>query len=379
MPPKKGSRPGPADPESEKRGQGQFPSKKRGQGQFPSEKRGQGQFLPEKRGQGQFPSEEPGQGEFSASEETIEVSQEATGARLDRFLAERYPARSRSALQKMIRKGLVRLDGQTVKPGEPLRAGERIDLSFPPAPPSVLVPEPIPLTILHEDEDILVLDKPAGLVVHPGAGAETGTLVHALVARVGGLSGIGGPRRPGIVHRLDRGTSGLMVVARTDRAHLSLTAQFREREVSKVYLALVWGRMRESEGVVDTAIGRDPVHRRKMSVRAPRGRAAISRYRVVEELPGFSFLEVRPETGRTHQIRVHLQSIGHAVVGDARYGGAAWRGVQDPLKRNALKSFDRLALHAWKLSFRHPASEERVAFKSPLPAEIRALMETLRR
>ena len=298
--------------------------------------------------------------------------------RLDRFLAASFPDRTRSALQRLIKDGAILVDGRRGKPGEVLSSGVRVECRFPAPPPATLVPENIPLAVVHEDADLLVLDKPAGLVVHPGAGVETGTLVHALLAREGPLSGVGGPKRPGIVHRLDRGTSGLLVVARTDRAHLALAAQFRTREVGKVYLALVWGRLREREGVVDAAIGRDPVHRRKMSVRAPRARPAVSRYQLVEELPGFSFVEVRPETGRTHQIRVHLQSLGHPVVGDARYGGAAWRGVQDPLKRRALKSFARLALHAWKLRFRHPSTGEPMAFESPAPADLRALMDVLR-
>jgi len=311
--------------------------------------------------------------------ESLQVLPEQAGQRLDRFLAERFPARSRSALQKLIREGFVTVSGKAARPSAPLRAGDMLEVRFPAPEPAVLQPEPIPLSVLHEDEDLLVLDKPAGLVVHPGAGWERGTLVHALLAREGGLSGLGGARRPGIVHRLDRGTSGLMVVARNDGAHLALADQFRGREVAKVYQALVWGRMRERTGTVDAAIGRDRAHRQKMSVRAPRGRPAVSRWLILRELPGFSLLEVRPETGRTHQIRVHLQSIGHPVVGDSRYGGAAWRGVQDPLRRRALKDFKRLGLHAWRLSFRHPRTGARLSFEAPLPEDFKAVLKALER
>ena len=300
------------------------------------------------------------------------------GTRIDRFLAARYPARSRSALQRMIREGLVTLGGGAVRPSAELHAGERIEVRFPAPPPHILVPEPMALTILHEDPDLLVVDKPAGLVVHPGAGNERGTLVHALIAREGTLSGIGWPKRPGIVHRLDRGTSGLLLVARTDRAHLALARQFKGREVEKIYLALVWGRMRERAGTVERSIGRDRADRKKMSVRALRGRPALSRWRVLVEMPGFSFLEVRPQTGRTHQIRIHLQSIGHPIVGDDRYGGAGWRGVQDPARRRALRVFHRLALHASRLCFLHPVTAQPFAFESPLPEEFRALIEVLK-
>ncbi len=315
--------------------------------------------------------DEPGQ------QETIEVAPEAAGLRLDRFLADRFPHRSRSALQKLIREGLVTVAGEAARPSMDVRAGDRIDIRFPPPSPTDLQPEPMNLRVVFEDDSLLVIDKPAGLVVHPGAGAETGTLVHGLVARKGPLSAIGGPRRPGIVHRLDKGTSGLLIIARTDRAHLALIEQFKGREVEKVYQALVWGRPRGQTGVIEATIGRDRTNRLRMSVKAPGGRPALSEWRVLRELPGFTFLEVRPRTGRTHQIRVHLQSIGHPIVGDERYGGAQSKGVQDPRKRLALRNFDRLALHAAHLALAHPVSGKRLSFDSPLPAEFRSLLEAL--
>jgi len=307
------------------------------------------------------------------------VPPEGAGRRLDRFLTERFPERSRSAIQRLIRDGLVTVDGRTVRPSEEVRPGETVEVRLPPAASDTLEAEPIPLEAVYEDEDLLVLDKPAGLVVHPGAGNERGTIVHGLLARGGSLSSIGGRKRLGIVHRLDRGTSGLLLVAKNDPAHLALAAQFREREVHKTYMALVWGRMREGEGTISGTIGRDPNERKKMSVRARRGRPAVTRWRVASDLPGFALLEVEPETGRTHQIRVHLQSIGHPIVGDDRYGGAGWRGVQDPTRRKALRSFGRPALHAARLTLRHPRTGETLRLEAPLPADFRALLQALSR
>jgi 23S rRNA pseudouridine1911/1915/1917 synthase len=313
----------------------------------------------------------------SPEAESLVVPAESQGARIDRFLALRYPERSRSALQKLIGDGSVTLGGERVRPSAVLRAGDRIDIHFPAEAPTGLVPEAIPLTIVHEDADLLVVDKPSGMVVHPGAGDEKGTLVHALLARGGTLSSVGGPKRAGIVHRLDRGTSGLLLVAKTDRAHRALAAAFEGREVEKTYQALVWGRLKRTEGTIEGAIGRDRTNRLKMSVRSPRARAAVSRWRVLDDVPGFTRLEVRPETGRTHQIRVHLQSLGHPIVGDDRYGGAGWRGMPDPVRRRALKDFGRLALHAWRLALRHPITGEALRFESPLPEEFATLWEAL--
>ena len=303
---------------------------------------------------------------------------ESQGSRIDRFLALRFPAHSRSALQRLIAEGLVTLDGTRVRSSAVLRAGDRITVRFPPEAPAGLVPEAIPLSIVYEDADLLVVDKPSGMIVHPGAGEESGTLVHALLARGGPLSSVGGPKRAGIVHRLDRGTSGLILVAKTDPAHRALASAFESREVEKTYQAIVWGRLKRPEGTIEGAIGRDRANRLKMSIRAPRARAAVSRWRVIEDVPGFSRLEVRPETGRTHQIRVHLQALGHPIVGDDRYGGAGWRGVPDPRRRLALRAFGRLALHAWRLALRHPVSGEELRFEAPLPDAFTTLFEALR-
>jgi 23S rRNA pseudouridine1911/1915/1917 synthase len=232
--------------------------------------------------------------------EKVTVPEEQAGRRVDRFLAGWFPSHSRSALQKLIRSGQVTVAGRAVRPSEELKGGETIEIRFPPPPPSTLTPQPLPLSIIHDDEDLLVIDKPAGLVVHPGAGCESGTLVHALIALEGNLSGLGGTKRPGIVHRLDRGTSGLLIVARNDKTHLALAEQFRTREVRKVYQALVWGAVRERSGMLDAAIGRNPAHRRKMSVRAPHGRPAVTEWKIMAQPPGFSLLEVSPRTGRTH-------------------------------------------------------------------------------
>jgi len=228
---------------------------------------------------------------------------------------------------------------------------------------------------------LVVVDKPAGLVVHPGHGRRTGTLVNALLGRGTSLAPAGGAERPGIVHRLDAGTSGVIVVAKTDRAHRGLSNAFALRQVDKRYLALVWGHPDPPSGTIERGIGRSRNHPVKMAVRSTRGRArpALSHYRTLESMPGFAFLEVLPRTGRTHQIRVHLQSIHHPLVGDDRYGGRAWRGVQDPLKRKAIREFDRLGLHAADLAFDHPASGQRVRFSSPLPDLYQRLLEVLRK
>jgi len=303
---------------------------------------------------------------------------EAEGQRLDRWLAARLPELSRARLQALIESGHVRLDGRETKASARLKAGQGLTVEVPPPQAAAPVAQDIPLHVVHEDASLLVVDKPAGLSVHPGAGRADGTLVNALLHHARGLSGVGGVLRPGIVHRLDRGTSGLMVVAKDDEAHRALSAQFSSRGVEKEYLAIVHGVPRARQGTIEAAIGRDPVHRKKMSVRAPRGRAARSAYTVVEALDGAALLRVRIHTGRTHQIRVHLASLGHPVAGDATYGGTRTPASRRPSARTALDGLTRPALHAARLAFTHPATGDRLQFESPLPADLRDLLSRLR-
>jgi 23S rRNA pseudouridine1911/1915/1917 synthase len=248
-----------------------------------------------------------------------------------------------------------------------------------PAPvPAEPQPEDIAVAVVHEDGHLIVVNKPAGLVVHPGAGTAHGTLVNALLRHVHDLSGVGGVLRPGIVHRLDKGTSGLLVVAKDDETHRALVRQFAGRTIEKEYLALVLGVPARAAGEVDAPIGRDPVHRQKMSVRAARGREARSSWRVEERFDGAALLRVRIHTGRTHQIRVHLSSIGHPVAGDARYGGTRTPSSRQAVSRETLLSLDQPALHAARLAFTHPASGERLSFEAPLPPDLLAVLERLR-
>ncbi len=308
---------------------------------------------------------------------TLNLPRDRRGARLDQVLAALLPSLSRAMLQRLIRGGHVSVAGGAARAAYRVRGGERVVVDLPEPEPSRLEPEARPLRILHEDEDLVILDKPAGVVVHPGAGARRGTLVHFLLHHCRDLSGIGGEERPGIVHRLDRGTSGVIVVAKNDAAHRSLAAQFKARSVEKTYEALVWGRPRREAGTIDAPIGRHPSARIRMAVRTG-GRAARSLYRLVEPLGPVSLLEVRPETGRTHQIRVHLRSIGHAVVGDRLYGGARAASVRDPRSRAALLAYSGLALHARSLAFAHPRTGERCRFEAAKPADLERLLQDLR-
>jgi 23S rRNA pseudouridine1911/1915/1917 synthase len=312
----------------------------------------------------------------------FDVSAEAEGRRLDRYLDELIPDRTRSSLRKLILDGRVRIDGTpAIKAGLPLKGGEIVDVELPPPPPDTPLPESIPLDVIHEDKELLVVVKTAGMVVHPGHGRRTGTLVNALLGRGTALASTGAPDRPGIVHRLDRETSGLLLVAKTDPAHHALARAFAERRIAKGYVALVWGRPDPASGSIERAIGRSRANPLKMAVRGTRGRTrvAVTRYAISESMPGFSLLDLRLETGRTHQIRVHMQSIHHPVVGDARYGGRGWRGIQDPLKRKAVRQFPRLALHASHLRLEHPVSGEPLAFHAPLPPDFEELLQALRR
>ncbi|MBI3450946.1 MAG: RluA family pseudouridine synthase [Acidobacteria bacterium] len=300
------------------------------------------------------------------------------GARLDRFLASRLPSMSRAFLQRLTRDGHVLVDDRASRPAQSVRADQVVTLIIPEPEASRFEPEAIALDVLYEDEDLAVLDKPAGMVVHPGAGARSGTLVHALLARSPGWSTIGGAERPGIVHRLDRGTSGVIVAARNDAAHRSLAAQFKDRTVEKTYLALAWGEVRMAHFTVDLAIGRDRMHRKKISARTSKARDAVTDFTIRERMPGATFLEARPRTGRTHQIRVHLKSAGHPIVGDALYGGDRGRGAEGAAIREALRAFPRFALHAWRLVFTHPATGRRLTFEAPLPATFERLLSAFR-
>ena len=313
-----------------------------------------------------------------ADARTLAVDEAGAGERLDRWLARVMPETSRARLQAVIAAGGVLVDGRAARPSLRLKAGQSVSVRLPAPRPADPLAEDIPITVVHEDRHLLVVDKPAGLVVHPGAGRASGTLVNALLHRVRDLSGVGGVLRPGIVHRLDRGTSGLLVVAKDDATHLALSRQFSGRTVEKEYLAVVLGVPRAAEGTIDVPIGRDPIHRQRMSVRAPRGRAARSTYRVVEALDGAALLRVRIATGRTHQIRVHLAALGHPVAGDATYGGRRSPASRRPEARAALEALARPALHAARLAFTHPSSGERVSFDSPLPRDLQALLAALR-
>jgi 23S rRNA pseudouridine1911/1915/1917 synthase len=300
------------------------------------------------------------------------VPAEAEGERLDRYLASEIPNHSRSQIQRLIDEGLVVVARvKRTKANVQLREGDEVSVTLPEPAAAAPAAQDIPLAILFDDPDIVVVDKPAGMVVHPAAGNADGTLVNALLHHVKDLSGIGGEIRPGIVHRLDKGTSGVMVVAKNDLAHQELARQFHDREVEKEYVALVWGLVQQRKRI-EAAIGRDPRHRQKMSTRASRAREAVTRVTWARDLRGVTLCRIAIFTGRTHQIRVHLSAIGHPIVGDALYGGVH-RGV--PHQFRAVQSLTRPFLHAERLTLTHPRTKERMTFTAPLPAD---LEETVR-
>lgn len=308
------------------------------------------------------------------------VPPEFDGQRLDRFLVSVVESRSRSQIQRLIEDGhvLVRRGGPagrpaTAKPNLAVREGDRVTVDLPEPAPSQVAPEPLPLDILYQDADLAVLNKPAGMVVHPGAGRAAGTLVNALLHHMGDLSGIGGEMRPGIVHRLDRGTSGVMVIAKNDAAHQELSRQFHDREVEKEYVALVWGVVQAGRRI-DAAIGRDPVHRKKMSARARHAREAVTRITRARHLRGVTLCQVAIHTGRTHQIRVHFSAIGHPIVGDPLYGGLR-RRIPGDLR--ALQRLERPFLHAERLVFKHPRDGRRMELTAPLPDDLMNILEEL--
>ncbi len=286
-----------------------------------------------------------------------------TGGRLDRYLAGRYPHLSRSYLQKLIADGRVTVNGRPVRPSLEVKEGDSITILLPPPPSPRVEPEPMPLRVMYEDDEVLVVDKPAGLPTHPGAGHSDHTLANALLAHRPSLRGIGDPDRPGLAHRLDKDTSGLVMVAKTEQTLRALSGQLKARSIVKRYIALVKGRVEPPEGVIEAPIGRSPRQRKKMAV-VRGGREAMTRYKVLQLFDGYTLLEVAPETGRTHQIRVHLAAIGHPVVGDPAYGS------RHP-------GLNRHFLHASFLGFRLPGDGRYIEVRSELPAELQTALEAL--
>jgi 23S rRNA pseudouridine1911/1915/1917 synthase len=295
--------------------------------------------------------------------------------RLDLYLVRQIAGESRSQIQNWIRKGFIRVNGKPVKAGYLTRIEDRISLQAPESPPDQVSPEAIPLDVLYEDPDLAVINKPAGLACHTGAGIRSGTLVNALLYRMGSLD-TGDPARPGIVHRLDKLTSGVMLVAKNTLSHRRLAQQFKSRQVKKEYVALVYGTPFPASGTIDMPIGRDPKNRKKMSTRAHRTRTAVTHYALQKSYGSLSLLGIRIETGRTHQIRVHLAQRGHPVVGDSLYGANRSRSLPMALQP-AAKELQRPFLHSFRLEFRHPRSGELLSFSAPLPPELEEFLSFL--
>lgn len=298
---------------------------------------------------------------------------EHDGLRLDNFVTSLMPDLSRSRVQRLIKDGCVRGPAASLRPSMTVHTGQTFTVAVPEPTPALPTAEALPLRIIHEDQDLVVLDKPPGMVVHPAAGHDSGTLVNALLHHITDLRGVGGELRPGIVHRLDRGTSGLMVVAKNDHAHQELSRQFRDREVDKEYIALVWGVVHTGRRI-DAPIGRDPRDRQKMSTRARRARSAVTRVTFARHFKGVSLLKVGIATGRTHQIRVHLNAIGHPIVGDPVYGGVHRRV---PGNLRAVMRLERPFLHAARLAFTHPSDHRRITFESPLPPDLGSVLDDI--
>jgi 23S rRNA pseudouridine1911/1915/1917 synthase len=308
----------------------------------------------------------------------VNIAKHQDDLRLDRALAELLPDLSRSFLARLVDEGHVAVDGRPVgKVSFRVAAGQEVTLDIPPPAPAAAVSQELPLTILYEDADLVVIDKPAGLVVHPAAGHAEGTLVNALLFHIHDLSGVGGELRPGIVHRLDKDTSGVMVIAKHDEAHRALTAAWNGDKVVKEYLALVYGTPSPSRGRIDAPIGRDPRDRKRMAV-VPRGRRAVTEYEVLEPLRYVSLVRCRLHTGRTHQIRVHMKHLGHPIVGDPVYSGPQWRGIPDKRIQKVLESLKRQALHAARLTIPHPRTDILLTFTADLPNDLSTAIDALR-
>ena len=301
---------------------------------------------------------------------------EAKGERLDQRLASAYPDLSRSRIQSLIEQGRITVDDRpVVKASVRVRGGERVEVELPPPEPAKPLAEDLPLSVLYEDADLVVLDKSPGMVVHPAAGHARGTLVNALLHRIQDLAGIGGELRPGIVHRLDKDTSGAMVVAKNDATLHGLQSAFKGREVRKTYLAIVHGAP-PPQGRIETLYGRHPIHRKRFSSRVPVGKSAITEFRVLESFDGAALVEVDLHTGRTHQVRVHFADSGHPLLADELYGGARkGKGVV----KDAQEALGRQALHAWKLAFAHPRTGKPLAFEAPVPPDFQRALDLLRR
>ena len=309
------------------------------------------------------------QGEFIH----LDVPEDREGQRLDHYLVEMIPDITRSRLSNLIRSGYVLVNGSSSKAGNRLKTGDRIEVTLPPPEPAALNPQKVDFAVLHEDNDLLVIAKPPGVVVHPASGHKSGTLVHGLLAHCDNLSGISGVERPGIVHRLDKDTSGVMVIAKNDRSHHALVELFKARQVKKIYHAIVVGRPGTKKGCVSQAIGRHRGNRKKMSVLQHGGREAITCWSILEEFTDrLTYLEVRPQTGRTHQIRVHMAYLGHPVAGDTLYGNRQLKETNDKY------CIERQCLHAYSLSFTHPVTGELLEFVSPVWPDMRAILAKLR-
>ena len=310
---------------------------------------------------------------------SFRMAEKDQGRRFDQMLSETNPSLSRSQAKKLIEAGSILLNQRPAKPSVHLKKDDVISGILPQPEPLSLQAEPLPLAILFEDASIIVIDKPPGMVVHPAAGNPSGTLVNALLYHCKDLGGINGVLRPGIVHRLDKDTSGVMVIAKEDEAYHQLIKQFKNRTVEKIYLAIAYGPFGEEEGMIDSPIGRHPSERKRMSIRTQKARVAVTGWKVLERFDGFTLLQVRPRTGRTHQIRVHLSSIGHPLLGDAVYGRRGRPGTaHDPVLKGCLIKINRQALHAHRLGFCHPRTGENIQFVSPIPRDMKEVLECLR-